>query len=532
MRVALFATPEARLLRLQLVAKFDPAFKFRDDSRLPVIGFHGRNRRRSTTNLATNVAGMMDSTAGLVPVHIGQLEPGTRAEQRSQNWRRAKPASRIPAGLDWGKHGVEPRWLGMDSSDCPIALEPSTSYGSSTDELSRFLAGAERRKEAALVVSVIGHAEDDSPPNPLAPYDCSVRLSETFSSVHGRRLPAGAKPKIAPGVDAADRDLALRLLARPADAPWWTLKLHGATFERAGGSGTESYDAEGELCPILVDSLGEPVVARWTPPSGAQRWYIVPDGTDWGTLLDWLVQRALPTHVPDALRRARSPHFVDPDLQTLDEFAARQALAALEAQYAGEMQRIKEELHRAEAAANPIRYALLYGTGGELVKAVATVLTRAGLHAIDLDEELGATSSADLLVTDGARQLLIEVKAASGAAGEQLVSHLERHLTTWPQLRPDSPVDGGVLIVNHQHRVHPAERTARVFSRPEFVASLNMPVISSFELFNWWRRSDWASIRDGVVGIERSAIDPTSTLDEPTAQTGRRWRWPGTRSRK
>ena len=74
---------------------------------------------------------------------------------------------------------------------------------------------------------------------------------------------------------------------------------------------------------------------------------------------------------------------------------------------------------------------------------------------MDLDQDLGGTRSADLLVTAGGPLWrLVEVKSASGAAPEQLVSYLQRHLTTWPQLRPE-PVTCGVLIVNHQHTEQP-----------------------------------------------------------------------------
>jgi FAD dependent oxidoreductase len=93
------------------------------------------------------------------------------------------------------------------------------------------------------------------------------------------------------------------------------------------------------------------------------------------------------------------------------------------------------------------------------------VLTAAGLSVVDLDTALGATKSADLLVSAapaGPRRL-VEVKGVGGAAQEHLVGHLQRHLGTWPQLRPDEPVTGGVLVVNHQHKLHPAERVARVY---------------------------------------------------------------------
>jgi hypothetical protein len=488
----------------------------------------------------TSVARVSSPTSGLVPVHVGQPEPGPHQErplaQRPGRTRERLP--RVPAGLAWQQHGVEPRWLGMETSDCVVAVEPSIFHSHGADELERFLAGARRRGELALVVAVIGDVTDDSPRSVMYRFDASVHLSKTFTSVSGRRLPAGTRPEIAPDLDPADRDLAIRLLTRPADAPWWGLHLSAAVLERGDGSGSETHEAEGELHPILVDALGEPVVAAWTP-SGDQRWYVIPDATDWDNMLGWLVHRALPEYVPAALRRARSPHFVDPDLQTAAELAARQAVTELEARYAEEKLRLEADLRRAEAVAAPVRYGLLYGSGAELVAAVAEVLTAAGLTTVDLDEALGDTKSADLLVSAGGQRRLVEVKAASGPAQESLVGHLRRHLDTWPQLRPGEPVSGGVLVVNHQHKRHPSERMARVYSRPEFVDALTVPVISTVELFSWWRTSDWAPIRAAVLGAEPPTTGPGSTAPtsptlvvpaEPTAPPPRRRWWQGARA--
>jgi hypothetical protein len=417
----------------------------------------------------------------------------------------------------------------METSDCAVAVEPSFLHDRGDEELERFLAGARRRGELALIIAVIGDVTSDRPRNVFSRSDASVYLSKMFTSVSGRRLPAGTRPTIAPDLDPGDRDLAIRLLTRPGDAPWWALHLSGSTMVWGDGSGTEVHEAEGELHPILVDALGEPVVAAWTSPTGDQRWYVIPDATDWDNMLGWLVHKALPEYVPAALRRARSPHFVDPDLQTEDELVAREALAELEAQYAEEKIRLKADLNRAVEAAESVRYCLLYGSGDEVVKAVAKVLTAAGLTTVDLDEALGDTKSADLLVSLGADRRLIEVKAASGPAQEAFVGHLQRHLETWPQLRPSEPVHGGVLIVNHEHKKHPSDRSARVYSRPEFVGALTVPVISTVELFHWWRTSDWEAIRAAVLGTESASVaSPPPTLGvttEVTAPPQRRPWW-------
>jgi hypothetical protein len=144
-------------------------------------------------------------------------------------------------------------------------------------------------------------------------------------------------------------------------------------------------------------------------------------------------------------------------LETAEELAALQALG-LEARHAEEKLRLEQLLREAEARAKPTRCGLLYGARRRSwVGAVTQVLTGPGLHAIDLDEELGDTKSADMLVSAGdPLRRLVEVKAACRAAPENLVGHLERHLMTWRQLRPDEPGTG----------LHPSERSARVYCRP------------------------------------------------------------------
>jgi hypothetical protein len=172
----------------------------------------------------------------------------------------------------------------------------------------------------------------------------------------------------------------------------------------------------------------------------------------------------------------------------------------MERRHAEERARLEDELERSRAAAEAVRYGLLYGTGKELVDAVDAVLQQAGFATVDLDTELGGTRSADLLATLGKQRRLVEVKAASGAASEALVGDLQRHLATWPELRPQQPVGGGVLIVNHQHRLEPSQRAPQVYSRREFVAALTVPVISTRTLFDWWRAADWAAVRDAILG--------------------------------
>jgi hypothetical protein len=387
----------------------------------------------------------------------------------------------------------------MESSDCAVALDASVFHNRGGAELERFLDGARARGEVALLLNMVGDVEE-APSRSLFGQDGeSIILPGDDGMIGCRRLPAGAKPTLAENLADADRDVALRLLTRPRESPWWSLSLYGKTLVSQHG-GSETREPTGQLVPILVDGLGQAVAAVWTSPAEDRRWYFVPAGTKWETVLDWLVKQALPAYVPAALRRARVAHANDPKFQSVDETRARSALDALEADYAARRRGLENQLAQATAAAEPIRSGLLFGTGDELETAVSAVLRAAGFAVVELDKALGDTKSADLLITYGGERRLVEIKSASGVAGERLVADLDRHLATWPQLMPEEPVDGGVLVVNHQHRLDPYERRAEVYTRPEFVAALANPVIDTRQLLDWWRMSDWEALRAKVLG--------------------------------
>lgn len=509
----------------------------------PGVGCRHQPSTGSSATYAHEMSLNSIPSAGLVPVHVGQPVPDSEEERlllRSWNSARARLAFqrdrlRVPHGVDWESHGFCPRWFGQESSDCIVALQPGRYHRLGAEETERFLAGARSRDEVAIVVASIGDAESETVRNVFADHDSTVDLSAQYSYIGGRRLPTGTIPRLAQDLSAPERDLALRLLNRPGDAPWWAMELRGMTTTRGDGLGGETHhQPEGELRALLVDGLGDPVVAVWVSSTGDQRWYVVPDATSWDTILDWLIKSLLPELVPTALRRVRSAHFTDPGLQTKDELAAQAALEAMERRQAAEKEQLEEALSAARDSAAEARNGLLYSTGKELVRAVAAVLNEAGLDVVDLDAELG-TRSADLLVTDGRGPgRLVEVKAESGAAKENLVSDLERHLNTWPQLRPNEAIEGGVLIVNHQHRRHPAERTPQVYSRAEFVAALRVPVLSTWQLYQWWASGELDSIRKAVIGDGIGEQPPASmggaakpvqeAIGAPTPPS-QKWRW-------
>ncbi|MEU6562669.1 hypothetical protein [Nocardia nova] len=428
-----------------------------------------------------------------IPIHVDVPAPPTEAA-------RSGPAEPAPfAQIVWAEHGVEPRWRDEETADCVAVLKPVLSDSPS---FRRVVDGASHRGETLLVISTIGeHAE-------------SLYLPGFIGRITGSTLPGRARPALATGLNAADKDLGNRLLTTQADRQWWSLRLDQFAAESARGVEVLSPSIGG-LEPILVDSLGAPVVAAWVQPRTDWRWYVVPEWADEKTLLDWLIQRALPTYAPSVTRRYRLAGAIEPEWQTPEEHAAGEALTAMSARHSAEQAQLEARLNTAQSEAGVVRGGLLHGTGDDLVDAVERVFADAGLSPVRLDDGPEGTWSADLLVTADGHQRLVEVKSARGNASESMVAALLKHLGTWATNRPDQPVDGGTLIVSHQLNTEPSERDRRIYSRRD---ELPVPTISSLDLFDWWREGNWEAIRHAVMAIdERNAKYSAPENNSPTA---------------
>ncbi|GIJ29085.1 hypothetical protein Vqi01_42470 [Micromonospora qiuiae] len=463
-----------------------------------------------------------------IPVHVGsepldywddiearQHQLGEEAAPWLQKQRRPAIAS---ATLDWAALGFEPRWVGFDTADCAVALQPSIYSGQGADELNRFRQGAESRGEIALVISLIGDPEE-KPRGVLFQHDDSVSIGQSYTSVSSRPIGKGARVRAAEDLGDADGQLALRMLSCNPVPLWRSLSLSVATLEPYNGR--VQHPAEGTLVPILETELGEPVVAAWISPDGVERRYVVPVETPWPLLLQWLHEQALPEFVPGAMRRARRQLATDQTLMIRRERVARAALAELEADYVTRRRLLERDLEEAQAEASPVREGLLYGTGKQLVDAVRAVLESAGVDVVDLDEELGGTKNADLLCTYAGCARLVEVKGVSGSAPERAYQDLVRHLREWEKLPGVTPVVGGALILSYQLRVAPQERSRQPYGRPEFLAAQTEPVITTLDLFDAWREEDAKEIRRMLFGpVTEEVAQPLTDDAQPLPAAG------------
>lgn len=467
----------------------------------------------------------------LIPVHAAARNPATPGPPlilgNAPTWgpQRLEPnLGEQLAAIDLAGEGVEIRWLGDQADDCLAALNPSRFHSRGADEFQRFLAGAKARADTA--VSVFTLFDDESPRSVMFHAVASVSVAD-YTSVAGARVGAGTTPRIAAGLDPVDRDLANRLLQTVgSSARWLALELSGS--ETHGSYGVELHEPEGHLIPLLVTQLDEPVAAVWVDSGTTQRVYVLPEGQDWTQTLRWLIQHCLPRHAPNGLRHLRRDLLPVPEnLRSIDEERTIAALDAIQAELDARLQAAQDAARRARETADEVRDALLYGTGSALVSAVGRVLRDAGLQVQDLDERFGDTISADLLVVDPGRNVLVEVKSSNQTAGEDLAAKLTRHLTTWPTIAPNDPVERGVLVVNHQLRLPVEARSEEVYARKEFADSLNFQVVASRTLLGWWLQQDWHTIRR-TFGASADARDraagkaPEAIVAQPAKRFRRR----------
>lgn len=435
-----------------------------------------------------------DSKRGAIPVAVAARRPLTQAEVEGtpDQWGRFdRPTPWALDTLDWLAEGFEPRWLGHDTSDCAASFDPCVLANQGADEEKRFTQGVRGRPDLAIVIWTAGRNDDVDAGSRNVFGNGDSTLTPFHGHLSAKLLPLGVEPILADDLTPGDRDLAMRLRNDPGIACWWALKLEGlqvpVPFQHR-----YDYVTETDFKPLLQDTTGA-TLAGVIEVDG-QRWYVIPRGASQTGILRWLMQHALPAWAPNALRKARRAVDVDAKLQTPAELSLRAKLAELDDNYGTERERLASELAAATEDADPIREGLLYGRGDDLEDAVASAFRQAGLKVQSLDDLLGDTTSADLLVDHDGKRWLVEVKSANGAASESLVADLDRHLKTWPELKSDLPADGGMLVVNHQLSRTPTDRPAAIYTREEFVDSLASPVIAARTIFDIWREQDWSAM--------------------------------------
>lgn len=478
----------------------------------------GPSGRHPRTRSSPSAAGPRLLAVGEpLDVHIGTYSPDRWAEieKYQADWPKDSPNRQVRPSiavenLPWEGLGLVPRWVGDDTSQAVAAVEPSRFAGRGADELDRFLRGAQQRSEVGLVISTIGGLDyEPSPLRHMFGSDASVDFPhvDTFR-VAGALIPLAQPPSPASGLNHADHDLALRIVtSRPKGLPWWALRI---PLERRY-TNEQPKRFFGSWIPLLVTQADETVAAIWTdeepeddsPP--VMRCYVLPALDSYEPVLRWLADRAVPYYVPTGSRRMRRYAAEQPDLQTTAERTLHAGILELSSRYETQRSDLDQRLASEQARATAVRDPLLWESDNALVDAVARVITDTGATVSALDNVVG-TRSADLLVELGPRRVLVEVKSGSGRAAESLTDVLRKHLRTWPQLRPNLPLDGAALVVNHQTRLPPGDRLRSVYDRPEFAESLEFPVISTVQLYDWWRRGDHGAIRDAFGLTDAPAV--------------------------
>jgi hypothetical protein len=193
----------------------------------------------------------------------------------------------VEASFDW-PDAIYPRWTGEDTSRCVAGITTRTSPSA---ELNRLRQGARVRDETSIVFVELAE-ERGSWPRLSGPSENVLRLPSNDQVVR-QMLPRGVSAELARDLEGADRDLALRIRqTHDTAAPWFVLTLDAAS----GGDGAEVGEpSTGSLRPLLVDDVGEAIAAVWVPESNDERWYLLPIGCSWESILAWLVDQGFPS---------------------------------------------------------------------------------------------------------------------------------------------------------------------------------------------------------------------------------------------
>lgn len=425
-----------------------------------------------------------------IPFSEGMRIPGPKPEPAAH--------SLVEQSFAWPE-SIAPRWRGQDTSRCVAGITTRTAQN---DQLNRLRSGARVRGETAIVLVELADARGSRATLGGTPQD--VVTLPSGGSIGRRPLPIGVNAHVAEGLEAADKDLCLRIRnTHEATAPWFALTIGRSPMTLLHDLGSEEPSSIGTLHPLLVDDVGDTVAAVWLPEGKNERWYVFPIGSSWESLLGWLVDQAVPAYVPQAASRVRSFGTADVEFATTREREALDALRGFDERVASERAVFQAALKEAREAAAPTREALLYGRGDVLKRVVASVLASCGLQVEDLDATFGGGKSGDLLVSFEQRHWIVEVRSQSGSASEQNVSDVVKHMRTWSSLGRSEALEGGVLALNHNHKDAPAARPRVPYPRREFVESLpgfGVTVISTVQLCEWWALDYCDALRTAVTG--------------------------------
>ena len=100
-------------------------------------------------------------------IHIGAWPPSRwdeidtiRAEHNPNAWGDQPRPGITSEVIDWAGLGFTPRWVGEDSSEAVVALEPSLFHDRGAAEWRRFVGAAQSRHELALAISQVGSAAE------------------------------------------------------------------------------------------------------------------------------------------------------------------------------------------------------------------------------------------------------------------------------------------------------------------------------------------------------------------------------------
>lgn len=304
-----------------------------------------------------------------------------------------------------------------------------------------------------------------------------------------------------------------------------------------GGIDSGDYEiAESDWLPIATNRYGDCIAAIIKPSEsqGRRGWiFILPQVADQAAVLGDLLSNYFPQISPQLFPNLLESRWVhDPKYEVSSILKVQAEINAVKVAAEKEVARLSSELEQLRVE-HADWYALLSGTGDDLVQAVIRTLRRFGFtDVIDVDAETSASKrsqkSEDIRIHDTSPILVVDVKGITGHPEDSETQQAEKH--TLMRSRDLKRTDIRALtIINAQRCIPPHERDLVAYRQAliDNAVQMGSGLMTTWDLCLIWRNMDacgWMSEDIKPIFYQSGRIRVLPAHYEPLGRVERVWR--------
>lgn len=292
--------------------------------------------------------------------------------------------------------------------------------------------------------------------------------------------------------------------------------------------------AENDWLPIATNRYGDCVAAIVKPSEkqGRHGWiFILPQVLDKEAVISDLLSNYLPKICPRLFPNLLESRWVhDPKYEVSSILKVQAEINAVKVAAEKEVARLSSELEQLRVE-HADWYALLSGTGDDLVQAVIRTLRRFGFtEVVDVDAEAPQRSQLreDIRIHDTSPILVVDVKGIMGHPEDAEAQQADKH--TLMRMRDLKRTDLKALtIINSQRCIPPHERDLAAYRRDliDNARQMGSGLMTTWDLCLIWRNMDacgWTSEEVKPIFYQNGRISVLPAHYKPLGSVDRVWR--------